>query len=54
MGLDKGALILRVQIELKLKYKFRLILDETWSFGVLGNFPTACFRPTRFTRGFCA
>jgi serine palmitoyltransferase len=26
-----------VQIELKLKYKFRLILDETWSFGVLGR-----------------
>ncbi|KAL2045517.1 hypothetical protein N7G274_001945 [Stereocaulon virgatum] len=24
-------------IELKLKYKFRLILDETWSFGVLGR-----------------
>src|ERR1700761_3077698 len=26
-----------LQIELKLKYKFRLILDETWSFGVLGR-----------------
>jgi serine palmitoyltransferase len=25
------------QIELKLKYKFRLILDETWSYGVLGR-----------------
>ncbi|MCJ1350363.1 MAG: serine palmitoyltransferase component [Icmadophila ericetorum] len=24
-------------IELKFKYKFRLILDETWSFGVLGR-----------------
>ncbi|KAF2200633.1 PLP-dependent transferase [Delitschia confertaspora ATCC 74209] len=24
-------------IELKLKYKFRLIVDETWSFGVLGR-----------------
>ncbi|KAL1852663.1 serine palmitoyltransferase component [Paecilomyces lecythidis] len=24
-------------IELKLRYKFRLILDETWSFGVLGR-----------------
>ncbi|KAI5310646.1 serine palmitoyltransferase component [Ascosphaera atra] len=24
-------------IELKVKYKFRLILDETWSFGVLGR-----------------
>ncbi|KAF7588305.1 serine palmitoyltransferase component [Aspergillus hancockii] len=24
-------------IELKLKYKFRLILDESWSFGVLGR-----------------
>lgn len=27
----------RWQIELKLRYKFRLILDETWSFGVLGR-----------------
>lgn len=26
-----------MQIELKLKFKFRLILDETWSFGVLGR-----------------
>ena len=26
-----------LQIDLKLKYKFRLILDETWSFGVLGR-----------------
>jgi serine palmitoyltransferase len=26
-----------MQIELKLRYKFRLILDETWSFGVLGR-----------------
>jgi serine palmitoyltransferase len=25
------------QIELKLKYKFRLILDETWSYGTLGR-----------------
>jgi serine palmitoyltransferase len=25
------------QIELKHKFKFRLILDETWSFGVLGR-----------------
>ena len=25
------------QIDLKLRYKFRLILDETWSFGVLGR-----------------
>ena len=25
------------QIDLKLKYKFRLILDETWSFGTLGR-----------------
>jgi 7-keto-8-aminopelargonate synthetase-like enzyme len=25
------------QIELRLRYKFRLILDETWSFGVLGR-----------------
>ncbi|KAL8243879.1 hypothetical protein R6Q59_010137 [Mikania micrantha] len=24
-------------IELKLKYKFRLLLDETWSFGILGR-----------------
>lgn len=29
--------ILTNQIELKLRYKFRLILDETWSFGVLGR-----------------
>lgn len=29
--------LLCVKIELKLKYKFRLILDETWSFGVLGR-----------------
>ena len=26
-----------MKIELKLKYKFRLILDESWSFGVLGR-----------------
>lgn len=26
-----------MQIELKHKYKFRIILDETWSFGVLGR-----------------
>lgn len=26
-----------LQIELKLRFKFRLILDETWSFGVLGR-----------------
>lgn len=25
------------EIELKAKYKFRLMLDETWSFGVLGR-----------------
>ena len=25
------------KIELKLRYKFRLILDETWSFGVVGR-----------------
>jgi serine palmitoyltransferase len=25
------------QVELKLKYKFRLILDETWSYGTLGR-----------------
>ena len=25
------------QIELKLRYKFRLILDETWAYGVLGR-----------------
>ena len=29
--------LIELQIELKLKYKFRLILDETWSFGVLGR-----------------
>lgn len=28
---------MNVQIELRLRYKFRLILDETWSFGVLGR-----------------
>jgi len=28
---------LRKLIELKQRYKFRLILDETWSFGVLGR-----------------
>ena len=26
-----------LQIELKLRYKFRLILDESWSYGVLGR-----------------
>jgi serine palmitoyltransferase len=26
-----------VQVELKLKYKFRLIVDESWSYGVLGR-----------------
>ena len=26
-----------LQIELKEKYKFRIVLDETWSFGVLGR-----------------
>ena len=26
-----------MQIELKLKYKFRLILDESWSYGILGR-----------------
>jgi serine palmitoyltransferase len=26
-----------LQVELKEKYKFRIILDETWSFGVLGR-----------------
>lgn len=25
------------QVELKKKYKYRLILDESWSFGVLGT-----------------
>lgn len=25
------------QVELKYRYKFRIILDETWSFGVLGR-----------------
>lgn len=25
------------QVELKFRYRFRLILDETWSFGVLGR-----------------
>ncbi|KAE8450034.1 hypothetical protein EG329_007173 [Mollisiaceae sp. DMI_Dod_QoI] len=27
----------KIQVELKLRYKFRLMLDETWSFGVLGR-----------------
>lgn len=31
------TLCLIAQIELKEKYKFRMILDETWSFGVLGR-----------------
>src|SRR5436190_5907674 len=26
-----------VKVELKKKYKYRLILDESWSFGVLGS-----------------
>jgi len=34
---DDVSLTCFSQIELKLKYKFRLILDETWSFGVLGR-----------------
>lgn len=34
----KGSLLIRVwQIELGRQYKFRIILDETWSFGVLGR-----------------
>jgi serine palmitoyltransferase len=32
-----GGTLTVLQIELKLRYKFRLILDETWSFGVLGR-----------------
>lgn len=32
-----AKLTLGCQIELKHRYKFRLILDETWSFGVLGR-----------------
>ena len=36
LGLGLGCAYFR-QIELKLRYKFRLILDETWSFGVLGR-----------------
>jgi 7-keto-8-aminopelargonate synthetase-like enzyme len=28
---------MKLQIDLKSRYKFRLILDETWSFGVLGR-----------------
>jgi serine palmitoyltransferase len=39
-GLEDGVVTQRAnswQIELKLKYKFRLILDETWSYGVLGR-----------------
>ena len=35
--LDGQVTDLPAIIELKHKYKFRLILDETWSFGVLGD-----------------
>ncbi len=31
------TLLTTSQVELKLRYKFRLMLDETWSFGVLGR-----------------
>lgn len=33
----REACLTITQVELKLRYKFRLILDETWSFGVLGR-----------------
>lgn len=33
----EGRGLINHQVELKLKYKFRLILDETWSYGVLGR-----------------
>jgi serine palmitoyltransferase len=36
-GLGGDVLTRLGQIELKSKYKFRLILDENWSFGVLGR-----------------
>jgi serine palmitoyltransferase len=36
-SIDETSLTNSPQIELKEKYKFRLILDETWSFGVLGR-----------------
>lgn len=29
--------LIYIQVELKQRYKFRLILDETWSYGVLGR-----------------
>jgi serine palmitoyltransferase len=32
-----GSWLTNSQVELKLKYKFRLILDETWSYGTLGR-----------------
>ena len=35
--LPPPPLTLDSQIELKEKYKFRMMLDETWSFGVLGR-----------------
>jgi len=34
---EGGHVLTRLQLELKEKYKFRIILDETWSFGVLGR-----------------
>ena len=33
----RGALLIILQVELKFRYKFRLMLDETWSFGVMGR-----------------
>lgn len=38
MGIRRQMLPTNVgQVELRHRYKFRLILDETWSFGVLGR-----------------
>ena len=32
-----GNVLMGLQMELKYKYKYRLILDETWSFGTVGK-----------------
>lgn len=37
MESGEGHSLTWLQVELKLRYKFRLMLDETWSFGVLGR-----------------
>lgn len=37
MSIHLLTLLYKRQIELKEKYKFRMVLDESWSFGVLGR-----------------